>query len=277
MSFRIALDAGHGSNTWSSGGGKGVKYDNGKLFEEHTFNAAVVKIAKVLAEFNGIEVVLTQPPNGIDKSLSERVSIARSNKVDLFISFHADANANTDARGHWAFYWHTDQKSKKLAQIWDKHANQIMGNQCRGVLESKLDTWTDFHMCREPIKYGIPSILVEHDFMTNRQSLDLLLSEEFQMKCAETAIRASCEYLGIAYKSYISKEDEKMIEDLKKQVEQLQKQVAALENYNKMSEVPTFAQNIVNKLVEEKVLLEPNGRSYDLYSILAVLSRKGVI
>lgn len=76
---------------------------------------------------------------------------------------------------------------------------------------------------------------------------------------------------------YLSKGEAKMIEDLMKKVELLQKQVAALENSIKMPEVPKFAQKVVDQLVKERVLHEPNGRSYDLYSILAVLDRKGVI
>jgi|GEM_PF-6501988 len=42
VSKLIQLDIGHGSDTWSSGGGKGVVV-KGKVYEEHNFNSIVAK------------------------------------------------------------------------------------------------------------------------------------------------------------------------------------------------------------------------------------------
>jgi N-acetylmuramoyl-L-alanine amidase len=197
MSIKVALDAGHGSDTWEKTGGKGIKYGNGQVFEEHTFNSAVVGYTKELLERNGIGVVLTQPLNHNDVPLKARTDLANSLGVDILVSFHADANANLDAKGHWAFYWYNSDKSKKLAQTWDKYANQILGNPCRGLQESKPNNWTDFHMVRET---KMPAILIEHAFMTNKEDLQRLLSDDFRRKCAEVATRAICEYFGVIYK-----------------------------------------------------------------------------
>lgn len=282
--YKVAYDAGHSASTYRNTGGKGIKYDENQLFEEHTFNAFVAKFAKELAEHIGIEVILTQPLfSETEISLAERVNKARLQKVDLLMSFHADYSGNSNATGHWSFYWHTHAESKRLAQIWDKHADKIMGNHCRNIQESKPDTWTNFHMTREPVKYGIPAILIEHDFFSNRESLDLLLSEGFQKKCAETAVRATCEFLGIPFKPLSTSpeenkmENDKTLKNIQQQLSQLQQKVDSLERHNQMPEIPAFAQKIVDQLVKEQVLLEPQRRSYDLYSILAILARKGVI
>lgn len=198
--YKIVLDAGHSESTWETIHGKGVVYDGGKVFEEHWFNATVVKYAKELAEQVGIDVVLTQPLFSENEvSLGSRVNIARNENVDLLISFHADANGNRNAKGHWVFYWYTDGDSRKLAQLWDNYADQILPNPDRNIVESKQGSWTNFAMCREPVKYGIPSILIEHAFMTNAYDLKLLLDDNFRRKCAEVAIRAACEYLGVNF------------------------------------------------------------------------------
>lgn len=197
----IVLDAGHGSDTWSKSGGKGVRYDNDKVFEEHTFNAAVVKYAKELAEDNGLEVILTQPLNQTDVLLTQRTNMIKNKKVDLLISFHADASNDPNVKGHWCFYWTGHKPSEHLAQIWDKHADILLHETLdRNTRESIPGTWTEFHMCREPVKYNIPSILIEHAFMTNQQDLRLLMSHDFRRKCAQAAIESACEFLNINFK-----------------------------------------------------------------------------
>lgn len=183
----VAFDAGHGSDTYKKTGSKGVP-----TMEEHEFNAAVVGYAKELAEFNGFKVLLTQPLNQPDVPLKQRTDKANAEKVDLLISFHADAGAPT-AKGHTAFYWHNSEDSKRLATIWDKYADQIMKNGDRNIKSCVPNTDTDFHMVRET---KMTAILCEHGFMTNAEELALLKSDEFRRKCAEVAVRTICEYFG---------------------------------------------------------------------------------
>lgn len=201
VAIKVALDAGHGCDTWEVKHGKGVRYGDGCVFEEHTFNAAVVGYTKELLECNGIEVILTQPLNQKEVGLKARTDLANKLGVTILVSFHADANGDPKNKGHWVFHWFNSAKSKQLAQIWDKYANQIMDNPCRGIQESKPNHWTDFHMVRET---NMPAILIEHAFMTNAEDLNRLLSEDFRRKCAEVAARTICEYCGVAYKEKIA-------------------------------------------------------------------------
>lgn len=189
---KAALDSGHGSDTYDKTGGKGVP-----TMEEHTFNAAVVGYAKILAEYNGIEIILTQPLEGLDVPLKQRTDKANAEKAEILISFHADAASNTTAKGHTAFYWHNSSTSKRLAELWDKYADQIMKNTDRNLKPCIPNTDTDFHMVRET---DMPAILVEHAFMTNTEELALLKSDDFRRKSAEVAVRAMCEYFGITFK-----------------------------------------------------------------------------
>lgn len=188
MGHKIILDIGHGIDTK----GKGVPE-----LKEFNFNQAVVKYALELAKINGLDVILTQPFDGRDTPLLERTRIANSSNAKLLISVHADANANKNVRGHWAFYWHTRSDSKKLAEIWNKYAKDILPNPNRGIRESMPNSWTNFHIVREP---SMPSILIEHGFLTNTEDLKLLKTEEFRKLCAEVIIRTVCEYLNILFK-----------------------------------------------------------------------------
>lgn len=189
----LALDAGHGMKT----PGKGVPE-----MREHEFNSAVVKYAKELAEHNGFEVLLTQPLfSDYDTPLITRTNLAKDKKADLLMSYHADASNDPNARGHWCFFWTGHEPSGRLAMYWDKHADVLMNQTLdRNYRESVPGTWSEFHMCREPVKHGIPSILMEHAFMTNKDDLKLLLNDDFRRKCAEVSIRAACDYFGMEFK-----------------------------------------------------------------------------
>jgi N-acetylmuramoyl-L-alanine amidase len=188
----VALDAGHGTNTL----GKGVP-----TLKEHDFNATVVKYAKEMLEYNGIKVLLTQPLFGKDVALSTRTNLANKEKVDLFLSVHADANGDKDARGHWGFYWKTSTSGKKMADLWYNELMAVKDEDDRITSRknsaSYRGQWNNFHVLRETY---MPAVLMEHAFMTNAKDLVLLKSDDFRKKSAEALTRAVCKYFGKAYK-----------------------------------------------------------------------------
>ena len=192
--YTIALDAGHGENTYRETGSKGVP--GLRPMGEHGFNATVVKYAKELAEDCGIDVLLTQPLFKRDVPLITRTNLANAKHVDLLMSFHADANQPA-ARGHWGFYWHTSADGKRLANLWGDELSKATGTHNRGSQASKPNYWTNFHMVRET---HMVAVLMEHAFMTNAQDLELIKSDAFRRQCAEAAIRAVCRYFGIPYR-----------------------------------------------------------------------------
>lgn len=191
----IALDAGHGSDTYERTGGKGVPG-----LEEHDFNAAVVEQAKGLLEYNGFEVLLTQPLNEPEVSLQSRTDLANSKGADLLLSFHADYNYNKDAHGHWAFYWHTSDEGKRLAELWNEEITKAADTYGRSNQPCIPGTWTNFHMVR---RTSMTAVLMEHAFMSNADDLKLLKSDTFRTQCAEAAAKAVCRYYGVEYKEQV--------------------------------------------------------------------------
>lgn len=195
--MKIALDAGHGKDTYTRTGSKGVPG-----LEEFEFNSVVVAEAKKLLEQRGFEVVLTQPLDGDSVALQQRTALADQEGVKALVSIHADANASSQVRGHWCFYWHDHAASKHLAEIWLKHADKLLPNPSRGLVACRHGFWANFHIVRVPaIRLGIPAILCEYAFMTNPDDLKLLQSKRFRNLCAEVTARTLCEYFGVSYKS----------------------------------------------------------------------------
>jgi len=198
--MKIAFDAGHGKD--NNNGIPGV-------ISEHEFNASVVKYCVELAKFNEFEVVLTQPLYDIGIPLIERTNIAIRNKVDALVSIHADWNTDENVRGYWNFYWHNNKNSKILANIWIKYAKQMLSTINKGSMTSEPGKWTDFHMVRVPATnylHRFPAILCECGFMSNKQDLELLLTDSYRRLCAEVTVIALCEFFGKEYRKPMFKD-----------------------------------------------------------------------
>ncbi|ABR46636.1 cell wall hydrolase/autolysin [Alkaliphilus metalliredigens QYMF] len=168
-------------------------------------------MAKELAEHNGFKVVLVQPLNGKEVPLSHRVETANAEKVDLYLSTHADASGNAGVRGHWSFYWGTSANSKKFAEIWKKNAKELLENPSRGIIGSQLNHWTNFYVLRAT---NMPANLSENGFMTNPLDKELLLSSAFRKNAARAQIKTACEFFGLPFKDlHQEKKEEQTLED----------------------------------------------------------------
>ncbi|WLR52957.1 N-acetylmuramoyl-L-alanine amidase [Bacillus tianshenii] len=201
---KIALDIGHGEDTYNRTGSKGVLG-----LEEHHFNAAVGIELKKLLNHNGFDVFFTQLPFANDVGLKYRTDLANRERADLFFSIHADANANKQIEGHWAFYWSTSSDGKRLAELLNEEMNRIVGTPPvgTGIKACRSDvSWPNFHVIRET---KMVAVLHEHEFMTNPAGLKRLQSVEFRKKCAEADARAICRYYGVTFKplSAVSEKD----------------------------------------------------------------------
>jgi N-acetylmuramoyl-L-alanine amidase len=206
------VDIGHGSDTWEHTGGKGIKI-NGEVFEEHTANANVGVRMKKIIEDHGIDVYFTQSPNEPEVSASDRIDFATKigkqygHENVIFISIHFNANSNKEVKGACAFYWHTSEKAKAIAQMYAKNMKDngfdLHGN---GLHPSELDSWTNLWVCRE-----IPfvSVLTENGFFTNPDELALIKSDKFCQEVAEINAKAVVEYLGIRYQAAMMSSDNK--------------------------------------------------------------------
>ena len=193
----IGLDIGHGTDTWETGGGKGV-VKNGRVYEEHDFNSKIAKATKALLEAQGHKVTYgVQQPNSKDTSLSSRTNKFNALGVDFVISMHANAGAES-VDGRCVFYWHDHTQSKKLAEnivkaIHDK-GYSTHGN---GLHASMTGSWTNLHMVRET---KMTAILIEYGFMTNAKDFEYIFGSkqnQYVKDMAEATVKGVQAYLGL--------------------------------------------------------------------------------
>jgi N-acetylmuramoyl-L-alanine amidase len=216
----IIIDIGHGENTYNDTGSKGVPG-----LEEHHFNAAVGIYMKKLLEEKGFTVYFTQDPHKRDVPLSTRVARANAiysklspeeKKNCIFFSIHADANGDPNQRGHWCFYYGPGKpnEGKRLATLVTEEMNKLtrtkqVGEGIRGCYPNI--SWPSFYVV---LNTTMTAVLHEHAFMTNKEDLILLKSDDFRQKCAEANVRAISRYLDVPVSSQgtITKEEPFMLE-----------------------------------------------------------------
>lgn len=199
---KVALSYGHGANTYEDKHSKFVVV-GGKVYEEHTHNAAIGTRVKTHLERHGVKVLELQPPNGKDVPLGTRTDKANAWDADLYWSIHANA-ASAAARGWCAFYWKGSVNGEKAAKLYAKYV-KALGlplYSTDGIYPSEEGTWSDFHELRES---HMPAVLTENGFMTNSEDFKLIfqnLNGHYD-KLAEAHAKAILEYFGIAYKPVV--------------------------------------------------------------------------
>lgn len=224
----IVIDAGHG------GADPGAIGAN-KTYEKHVTLSAAKLLKKKLESNKQYRVALTRANDRYIK-LYKRVSIARAQEADLFISLHADSIDNPRVRGASVYTLSnkaSDAQTAKLAAR-ENQADLIAGvdlsHEDKEVANILLDLAMRDTMNQSKFfantlvtnmrKYGIrtldrphryagfavlkapdiPSVLIEMGFMSNRSEARLLLTRDYQEKVSK-AIKSSVD----AYFAKVSK------------------------------------------------------------------------
>lgn len=191
---KVVWDIGHGIDSYPPN--KGVPG-----FAEFEFNNAVVKMGIPLAEHNGFEIILSQPIDGKEVSLSARATLINKSGASLLMSFHADAHSDPSANGNQRFYWKGSANGLKFANILEKNAKLLLPMKTRPNMACSADvSWPNFAILRNT---NPPAVLQEHGFMTNKDDLSLLKSDNYRRLCAEVAVRSMCEYFGKSFKPLV--------------------------------------------------------------------------
>lgn len=177
MTKKIALDAGHGGKDPGAIGVTGTKEKDFAL-------TMVKKIEQRLKANKNISPILIRD-NDKFLELSERVSIAKKKKVDIFISIHANSSG-TGASGTETYY--TREDSRALADIIHKHLIEATGLRDRKVKKESL------HVTRET---NMPAVLLEPAFINNPDDEKKLFDPTFQDRVADAIVAGIYEYFGI--------------------------------------------------------------------------------
>ncbi|WP_153465156.1 N-acetylmuramoyl-L-alanine amidase family protein [Sediminibacillus terrae] len=196
---KVAIDIGHGSDTYNRTGGKGVR-KNGKVYEEHDFNSLVAQELDKLLQANNIDTLMVQEPFSSEVGLTERTNYYNEKGVDLVWSIHANAGGK-DASGRCAFYWYTAEDSKRLAELFVEEV-KVAGYSTHGngLHASNPDSWTNLHICRET---NMTAVLTENGFMTNSEEFELIFGSkqsEYVEAVARIHAKAITRYFNVDFK-----------------------------------------------------------------------------
>ncbi len=214
---RIVIDPGHGG------------HDPGVLGRGLTEASLVLDVAlrleKLLQKESGVEVVLTRRTD-VYVPLEERTEIANRQNADMFLSIHANASRNPDARGIETFFlsFASSPEAESVAARENSASTREMHHLPDLVkaitLNSKLDESRDLaNMVQDalvgtlrktnkevrsrgvkkapfvvPIGAQMPSVLAEISFVSNRQELSLLKTAAYRQRIAESLHSAVTKY-----------------------------------------------------------------------------------
>ncbi len=224
----IALDPGHGGEDPGAIGPAGTR-------EKDVVLSVALKlrdrINKSVIKGNPMRAYLTRDADFF-VPLNERVKKAQKVQADLFVSIHADAFTNPEARGASVFAL-SDKGATSASARWlankENAADAVGGVNIKAkdvnVLKALLDMSTtaqindSLHLGRAVIKEiggvgklhkpqveqagfavlkapDIPSVLIETAFISNPDEEDKLRSDEYQEKLADAVMRGIKRYFA---------------------------------------------------------------------------------
>jgi N-acetylmuramoyl-L-alanine amidase len=214
---RIVIDPGHGGHD------PGARVSG---LEEAALTLDVaLRLEKLLQKETGVEVVLTRRGDTY-VPLEERTAIANREGADLFLSIHANASRNAAARGIETYFlsFASSPEAEAVAARENSASERAMHNLPDIIkaiaLNNKLDESRDLAaMVQESlvtrlrktnrdarnlgvkkapfvvlIGAGMPSVLAEISFLTNRQEASLLKTAAYKQKIAESLHEAVMKY-----------------------------------------------------------------------------------
>ena len=214
---RIVIDAGHGGHD-PGARGKGIT-------EAELVLDVSLRLEKLLQKVPGVEVILTRRTDEFI-ALPERTAIANREGADLFLSIHANASANAQARGIETYFLNfaNNLTAAAVAARENAASSQAMGALPDFVkaiaLNNKLDESRDLatqvqHAMFERLKTtnrtlrdlgvkqapfvvligaAMPSVLAEISFITNPQEAKLLKGNVYRQRIAEALFNAIRKY-----------------------------------------------------------------------------------
>lgn len=210
---RIVIDPGHGGHD-PGASAKGAT-------EADLVLDVALRLEKLLEKERGVEVILTRHTDEF-VPLQERTAIANREGADLFLSIHANASANDQARGVETYFLNfaNNLSAAAVAARENAASGQSMGALPDFVkaiaLDNKLDESREFatlvqqamverlRATDEGVKdlgvkqapflvligASMPSVLAEISFLTNAEDVKLLKSGAYRQRVAEALFAA---------------------------------------------------------------------------------------
>jgi N-acetylmuramoyl-L-alanine amidase len=218
----IVVDPGHGGK---DPGAQGTHKINGKTItaseKDITLESSRYLYSRLSAAYPDKRVLLTRDRDTYP-TLEERVLLANSvplkdNEAILYVSIHANASMNKNARGYEVWYLSPDYRRDNLvdrkkygdtaaimndmlqeeftnesimiARAINRRIGEAMGRSLPGRGEPKAEEWYVVRNAR------MPSVLVELGFITNETDVQILLGEESLKKLTDAIYKGITDFV----------------------------------------------------------------------------------
>lgn len=206
----IVLDAGHGGN---DNGTQGTL--NGTTYYEKNLNLKVTRyLWDALGEYGGVKVYMTRYDD-TKLSILSRAKAAADLNADLMVSLHMNALDNADYFGGSEIFVPAGNYRPELAEEASEIAEKILsefeglGMKKIGVKTSLLshDDYYDYPNGQQADYYGIirfcvqeniPSMIIEHGYLSNQADLTFLSKDANLKALAEATAASIAEHYGLS-------------------------------------------------------------------------------
>lgn len=283
---RIMLDPGHA----------GAYYNASPVVEGYYESKVMWSLSQKLGAAltdRGFEVGFTRERIDEDPELTERGR--RAVGYDLFLSIHSNASTLEDVDAPWLIHLagdadtSIDEASVKAAVALGKVISPLMGvaSAQYHVKQTDFDRNGDGKLNDEwygvlfgAKSVGVPAVIVEHSFHTNKRAAEWLLVENNLDKLAE----AEADALALLYGMEVPMTaDERMAFDaLRAKVEKMERSLEDVRiKYDWTTACPEWARSTVHRLHQRGILKgDENGQlrlTEPMLRILVMLERAGVV
>lgn len=181
----IVIDPGHGYTGASA-------FDPGAVghIKEQEANLAIAKLVAQKLEAKGANVIRLKTESETYVT-SQRASISRQYRPDIFMSIHCNA-AGESARGSEAYYF--TPYSQPLAKCVSSRIGAYLGSEVHG--EGGMDRGAKYNYFFVTQQQDFPSILIECAFVTNYTEAMALANSEHQSGIANAIVQGAADYLA---------------------------------------------------------------------------------
>ena len=190
----IAIDAGHGGKDTGAIGYNGT-------YEKDVAYAIARRLERLVRAEPGMRVVMVRKGD-VFIALRQRAEIARGAGADLFISVHADAHSDDEARGSAVFT--LSPRRVELGEFGENtlEASELAAGKILGEMRKKQALHyrhvqkARFVVLKSP---DMPSMLIETGFVSNPGEERLLTSPAYQEKLARSIFNGIRAYFHAAH------------------------------------------------------------------------------
>lgn len=181
---RIWIDAGHG-NIPGGNDDPGTIGTTLKTYEKHINLAVSLELQKLLQSAGATVYMTRTGDSGVDFRDRPALVNAVNPPIDLFLSIHHNSAASPTVRGVETYYWTTNPKSKRLAEVVHPHVLQALGFPDRRVRSDS------FYVIKETLA---PSILIELGYLSNADEEQAIVAPTYPAKAAQGILNGILQY-----------------------------------------------------------------------------------